>query len=130
MSRTVLRSSFITDLRCPSVDRPLPEMPFAGDRFDLHRLDLVVFQYLQRALDTGLPGFPQPGINIRLALERLTAEAENDVAGLQPGLLRGTFGSRARDDDLALHLLGGDAQPGAGLGRGTAVGYEITEHRL
>ncbi len=74
-------------------------------RLDLHRLDFIPLEHIQRDHHTGVPAFPQPLVKIGLAAERLAAQADNDVPGLQTGIRRRALIRDAGNDHLSLHFL-------------------------
>ena len=88
-----------------SVDRLRAEVQFPGNGFHLDRFNLVALQHIQRHHDTGITAFPQTRVEIGLAGQGLTAEADNDVAGLQTGLFSRAFGRNPRDNNFALDFL-------------------------
>ena len=63
------------------VGRLAPVVRVAIDGLDLDLLDPPVPQHLQLNLDTGGAARPEPGVERRLALDGLTAHADDDVPG-------------------------------------------------
>ncbi len=110
-----------------------PEILDAVDRMDGELPHVDALQHAQRNVGAGAAAAPHLAIELGLRAHAVAADAEDDVADLDAGLVAGAVRRDPRDHQPPLHLVGGDAQPGPGgparrpfLTRSARIGFSTS----
>src|SRR5258706_7326294 len=107
-----------------------PQIFFAVHRVDLEFPDLGALEHVQHDIGTRVAARPQLAVKIAVPFDLLAANADDNVAARQPRLVGRTVGRHARDDQLALQVLGVDAKPRPRLGRRAPLRNQVAEYRV
>src|SRR6266511_3862975 len=110
--------------------RLLTEVLEAVDRRDFYFAHVAVLQDAERDLDACGAASPHLAIELLLRMHRVAADAEDDVADMNPCAIGGALGRDPRHQKPALYFIGGDAEPRPRR-PGTAAGFhEVRQDRF
>src|SRR5438045_2590697 len=98
-------------MQTASVRRLRAEVLDAVDRVNGELLHVDTLQHAQRNVGARRAAAPHFAVELGLRAHAIAADAEDDVAHLDPGLLTGAVGRHARDHETTRHFVGRDTEP-------------------